>query len=525
MPSFLRQVQQGFIAFCAFVFLFLFSGSVFSGEQSGTLTIGVTTRLAQINPFFTYHTFSANILDIVYDQLINIDSKNNVTPNIAYKWEILDEQRRWVFYISEDVYFHDGKQLTANDVKKSFQVLLDSEKSIPLSDVLKNIEYIKIESKFKVSFYLKQSDRAFPFAVRMINIAPSHLFDKEGNPISVEYYKNPIGSGAFKVSGFEEKQVRLVAYKKYFSKPPILKEVLVRVFENDQETLSEYIKGNLDIVLSATTENFSVVKNIPHSSFFPYKNSFLYSVFLNTNDKNLKSSKVRQALNFAVNGKLILSKLSSEDSRSAGSIVSPNSTFFSNEIKSYPYRPKEAYSLLAEEGWVLDSETNLLKKSDKFLEISILVSKSDDLSNQIARFVERDLRNLGVKVSVKSKSIKDLTKQVFLLKDFQGAIFHYAYTIELVYDQIFWINPEKSPYNFTRYSNTQAHYHLRETRRAVSNQMAKENYAKFQKVLNEDPPAIYLFWKDTPLLVHKRVKGLKSRPLLLFGSLNEVYID
>ncbi|MEH7223353.1 ABC transporter substrate-binding protein [Bacillus sp. JJ1566] len=153
----------------------------------------------------------------IFDRLVEYEpSTNQLKPSIAHFWESNDG-RNWSFYLQKGIRFHHGRELTAHDVKATFE-------RFPVNDVLlENIDSIKVISKTLIQFQLRTIDYLFPHYLSSMktSIVPIELVKTN----EMNFRKMPIGSGPYQLTCHDEEMVRLEVFTDYFNRRPWLDKI------------------------------------------------------------------------------------------------------------------------------------------------------------------------------------------------------------------------------------------------------------------------------------------------------------
>lgn len=148
------------------------------GRYGGQLRIGALSDPRTFNPLLARETSSTQVLRWLFEGLVEVDSfTGEPAPALAHRWERSEDGLEWIFYLREGVRWHDGVELTADDVVFTFDLIYDE--SIPTStrDVLtingQPLRYEKID-RYTVKFTLPE-----PFAPLLYQLAteilPRHI--------------------------------------------------------------------------------------------------------------------------------------------------------------------------------------------------------------------------------------------------------------------------------------------------------------------------------------------------------------
>lgn len=495
-----------------------------SPKYNGKIIIGIPFKLSEINPFTTSETISGNILDVVYDTLIKTNSEYKIMPRIATRWDVSKDQLIWKFYLNDKVYFHDMVPLTSKDVKFTLDVIKKIHHSV-YSSGAENIDNITIEGPDKIIIKLKKPDQSFPVFLSYVYIAPSHLFDKDGKPKSKSIQKIPIGSGPFFIKSISPIKAELSAFNNYYDGKPYLDEIVFKVYKNDRIIISKLLSGEVDIKVFFNLKYLEAIKNIPYLKIIPYQNQHLFMIFLNLKNPLFKTKSIRQALNYSINKSVMIKKLFKNKGQIASSVVSPKSFLINSALKPYEYEPKLALELFNKAGWNWNQENNTLTKSEKEFKFSVLIPEGSSLSEKVLNLVREDLTQLGIQIEANTLPMPAMMEKVFVKKDFDSAIFPYNSVYSIYFDYLFWKYHNERDFNFTTYQNTEVDRSLEQAKYALTLEVSQKAYDKFQEIIHDDPPMIYLFWKDMPIIVNKRVHGLNVDPFFYYADMYKVWVD
>ena len=298
----------------------------------------------------------------IFGGLVTLDLDLNVVPDIAERWEISDDGRVYTFFLRDDVVFHNGRRVTAEDVKYSFERAADPANFSPtVLDYLGDIvgvrdkfnsraddisgvrvidEYtIRIELEKPISYFLQQLTYTVAFVVDREQIER----DPDG------WTRNPNGTGPFRLKVWRPlEEIILIPNNRYHLGPPKLDEIefslgggsLLTRFENDEIHVAGVPGPELAGVLSG--EN-------PLADFYrPVPQLALYYIAMNVNEAPFDDPLVRQAFALASNRKAINEVLFYDAWSVADGILPPTLPGYgADAATSYPYDPDRAAELLA----------------------------------------------------------------------------------------------------------------------------------------------------------------------------------
>lgn len=491
-----------------------------AGPLSGApLVIGFPYSVGEINPFITSSSSSANLVELVYDPLVNLDEAFELKPHLAQSWTVSADGLVWTFRLAPGVKFHDGTPLTAADVAFTFEVHLNAMKTSPAARISANISSVAARGEDEVIFILKRPDRIFNTFLRSIFIVPKKNFTLSGQP--QDPAATPVGSGAYRVAAQSPDKVLFTANADYFLGAPALDGITVRSYANVQILLAQLIAGEVDLEIFSDFHYQDTVRNVPYLKSLPYENQLLFAVFFNLRRPKFASPAVRQALNLAVDKNSLMARLQGDGGSVAAGLLSPRHPFYNSQIQPYEYEPKLAQNMLIENGYVLNPKTGFLERGGKPFSFTILCAAKSPLVEKALLHVAADLEKIGVKTVIEALTMSELLQRVFAAKDFEAALFPYSNTNGLEIDAYLWSGDDESA-NFTGYHDAKAGEFLAAARYTLSAAESLANYHEYQKILSDNPPAIYLFWQDLGLVVNERVTNLSPKPFNLFLEMKNV---
>lgn len=498
-----------------------------SSEDKSTgdiLIIPEHQKLAVINPLITSTTLSSRLSDVIFDGLIQLNERFEVKPRLAQSWEKSEDGRIWTFHLVQGVKFHDGVELTAEDVAFTLEKIRDPQTGSPFISFFRDIESIRVEDRHTLQIVLEKPLPSFLEALdtSISGILPKHLLEKE-EISTTTFNQHPIGTGPFKLTSWSETETLLKANEDYFLGRPYLDQIRVIVYPNREAAWSKLMAGEADFSYSLSPDNFNVLKQVPSFKFHSVPLSFYYIIAFNLKEAVFRDQRVRQALNFAVNKEEILRNILRGQGQVAAGTIYPGSWAFNPKIKPYPYNPKQALVLFKEAGWTDHDGDHFLDKDGKPFEFTVHVNKGDDLKHKALVVVQQQLLDIGVIIKVKLFGADDLG---FLFeRNFQAHFPEIMARGDPDFNYKYWHSSQiKEGFNVSSYQNAKVDRFLEEGRTEFDQERRKAIYLEFQKEILQDPPGIFLFWTNYLVGVHERFKGVKISPVGPFANIREWYV-
>lgn len=444
--------------------------------------------------------FYRNLNHFFYDSVLDITSQNGVQPVLAKKI-VFDEKRGgWLVTLHENVSFHDGSVMTAADVLATLNCLWTLEKkSADNLGLFAGVDGFQIIDKYNVLVKTKTLTRQPPLAL-VIEITRADQTKCAGYNDKVS---RSVGSGPYELERWDKSEIVLKRNVHYWLGAPKIERLSFRSYVDKREAWAAVIKGDLDLFFDANQDTALLTDNVPHLKNTSYPSGFFYMFMFNMKNPRLLDKRVRQALNLAINRQQIVTNiLGNQGSLSSGVLNAKSSPIKIKEIPAYEYDPHKALELFKQAGYVLNSRKNVLEKNGvalKFLAIGML---GDNESSRLMRELELQLMEIGVSLNIEMFTPDEMMGRVFQRQaDIYQLYSRTYYNADLLYN--YWsgdINKSVFPY-------------FNPTMTKTFNEFFKQPYANeaeflnmFQKLLYEEPPGIFLYWKNRSITIHRRVQ-------------------
>lgn len=449
-----------------------------------------------LDPRVGIDAFSERIDDLIFDDLLTRDEHFNVQPGLAERWEVPDPLT-YIFHLHHGVRFHDGRPLTARDVKWTFDTLLQGKILSTKAAAYKWVDHIEASDDFTVVFHLKE-----PFAPLLWNLSDGAMgIVPYGS--GDEMTRHPIGSGPFRfVSAEADKEVILERNGDYWGQKAKLPRVRFEVVPDVNTRALELRKGSADVEVNALTVDMVLtLEHDPKLGVLRGPGSVLAYLAFNTRDPILKNVLVRQAIAYAIDRRPMLQYLMRDFARPADSILPPESWACDKDVAHYEHDPERAKQLLQQAGF---PELNGVR-----FHLTMKTS-TDENTRLLAAVLQQQLRQVGIVLDIRSFEFatffSDITKgafQMYSLRWIGGNedpdIFEYAF------------HSRKFPPNGANrsfYSNPELDELIDRGRSSLDEQRRKIIYQQVQRIVARDLPYVNLWYWDNVVVHSKRVRGM-----------------
>ena len=474
----------------------------------GSLTEGIIGTPRFINPVLASSDADRDMTALVYSGLMRPDNNGRLINDLAEKYEISEDALVYTFALKPDLVWQDGEPITAEDIIFTIEKIKDPSMKSPKRGGWEGVSAEKIDDK-TIKFSLKK--QYVPFIENTtIGILPRHIWGimSSDQIASSEMNIKPIGSGPYEISDIKRNSVgiissyELIANKKFALGKPNIKKITIRFYSSEKEMVSSYQNGEIEAINAINPQELEKIKtnNNIQSPYLPR----IFGLFLNQNNaKVLTKKEIRQALDMSVDRKKII------DSILKGFGVEifgplPHVVFGSIQKNEADQGSSEkAKELLDKNGWKINPADNILEKKigKETLKFSFSISTSDSPElKETANMLKAMWEEIGAKVDVKIYESGDLSQNIIRPRKYDSLLF--GEVAGRVPDPFaFWHSSQRNDpgLNVALYANIKTDKILEEARTTENETARFEKYEEFQKEIEKDIPAIFLF---SPKLIY-----------------------
>lgn len=485
--------------------------------QGGTYTEGIIGEPSHINPVLSQVSEAdADLVQLVYSGLFSYDDQGKIRTNVAERSEILDDGKKYVVFLRRGVMWHDGRELTADDVLFTVRTIQDPAYRSPLRANWQGVDVSK-EDDYRVVFTLKKAYFDFPENLT-VGILPKHLW--EG--VSPERFAladlnlSPVGSGPFRIEGFKKDSsgailsYELRAFPSYFEGAPFIQKVILYFYRSEDELLSAYNRREVLGMSNVSPEKLSSISEKKDTVTRQLKQPRVFAVFLNEKKSvPLADVRVRRALAFATNRDAIAKEVLGGYGAPAFSVFSPEMDAYSGAGEAYRYQPDEAVKILEEAGWKLNAE-GVREKEGARLEFEISTPNWPEIV-RTAKLLTEEWNTIGVRVSVRVLENVSDAQRTIRSREYAALLYGLAMTFEPD-PYSFWHSEQNGEFehNFSLFSDKRADELLSNARETLDAGTRIDMYREFQNILADKMPAVFLYSPTYLYTTNSAVRGFSA---------------
>ncbi|MFH1379118.1 MAG: ABC transporter substrate-binding protein [bacterium] len=466
-----------------------------SGQYGGTLIWGVAHKPTIINPILTTTGVSKNILDLVLNKLIRINSQDEIIPDLAESWNISSDGLVYTFYLRKGIRFHDGVECTAEDVKFTFDAIMNKKTGSPF--VISNFEIVdsvSVEDTHTLKITLKNPCIYFLYNL-FIEICPKHIL-KNADLKTCKFNFHPIGTGPFKFKEWTHNNQIILEYNPdYYEGRPYLDRIIIKTYPTSKDTWSALMREEVDFVLFLERRDYDVLKNDASFKTFSILWDWYYAIQYNLDDPVLKDIKVREAIAHGIDRKQIIKKSADGYGLECNGPFYPDSEGFNPLIKPITYDPEKSLQMLKNSGWKDNDNNGILEKQGKELRINLLVDSRNEIFTKIAMIIRQQLQEIGIKLELILYDNYEILTKEFIEENKPQAhlrLFLAGNPAIIVED---WSSKEPKMFDKLWTYNNKIVDSLFKSAETVHNKDKREHiYKKIHQIIYKDQPACFIYF-------------------------------
>lgn len=354
------------------------------GDSAGNLIVAIAGEPDQLDPQKTSSYFSFEVLENVFDTLVEPDANLEMRPALAESWEVTPDQLTWTFHLRNGVTFHDGSPLRADDVVYSYRRIIDEKLSNV--DKFSAVADVSAPNEDTVVIRVKQPT---PNLLTNLGGFKGMAIVSRANVESGQIARHPVGTGPFAfVAQRSGDSITLAANADYWGGAPKVPGVTFQFISEPSTALSALQAGEIDWTDSIPTQRVAQLAGDDsiHLAVTP-SNDYWY-LALNEARQPWNDVRVRRAIAYAIDRDAIVAA-TSYGTAVANQLAIPEGNPWYIHYDPYRYDIEEAKRLLAEAG---NAPTNM----------DMLVTSEYPETVTAAQVIADNLKPLGITVNIRT---------------------------------------------------------------------------------------------------------------------------
>lgn len=498
-------------------------------DRGNVLTVATDSLKGKFNPILADDVYDMWVADAVFDGLIGSNPSGEVTTDgVAKSWEVSEDKLTYTFKLKEGVKFHDGEEMTSEDVEFTYLAIADPDyagsRGPAVADIVgvdayrngeaDTVEGIKVIDDYTISFTIKEPNvkkiRDFSYG-----IMPKHYYAFETWDEFTALNRKPVGTGVMKFKSFEVGQYcELETNPDYFKGAAKIDGVVIKMVPSETQPAA-VASGDVDLANpSGNIENYETMVDTGIADVQEFLgNSYRYVGFNLRLDK-FADKRVRQALAYGLNMDEYIETQWEGFAQACDSPISPISWAApdASTLNKYDYNPEKAQELLAEAGWVKNDEGKLMKDGEQFT-IEWTTYKESEWPINLIAVAENNWGELGIDVKSNVMEFNAVVTQVYDEQDFEVYNMGWSLAVDPDPYAIFHSDNDKlGGFNSIGFHNDRADEIIEMGRKEYDQAVRAELYQEWAQLANEELPYMFVSIGTVTWGVNDRVNNMELGP-------------
>ena len=478
--------------------------------EGNAIVVAMANAPINLDPRVAADEASQKANQLLYNTLVRIDDDLRIVPELAESLEQPDPLT-YVAVLRRGVLFHDGRELTAEDVVYTFGSFLDPAFRGRAGAYRQLLASVHARDRYTVEFRLKEPFGSFP-----VNLVMGIVRAGSGDANA----RQPIGTGPYKLRTFvQDDRLVLDPFDRYFGGPPANDGIVLKVVPDDTMRGLELRKGTVDLVVNDLAPD--IVWQLRQEGRLQVTSSagsdYAY-IGLNLRDPVLQHLDVRRAIGHAIDREAIVKYLRRGFATVAVGILPPMSWAFEPDVVQFQHDPHRARQLLDAAGFPDPDGEGPLPRFHLTLKTSTV-----EMYRVQAAAIQHDLARVGIALEIRSseflKLLDDVVRGNFQLyqaqfvgvtdPDMLRRVFHSAQMPPAGLNRVLYEDPEVDQL-------------IESAARTVDDEDRRAMYVRAQRLIAEDVPYISLWYKTNIAVFQPGIRGVRLSPIADFTFLKDV---
>lgn len=363
------------------------TGGEDAGPARDSITISLATELQTLDTYAMQNIVTNEVLCNIYETLLTLNDEGEAAPNVAESWEWDQDALKYTFKIKQGIKFHDGSELTANDVAFSFSLMCNEYASYQ-SAVANQVKDINVVDDYTVEVTLNNQSATFLYYCAIyVKMYCEAAYTANGG-----FVDTIVSCGPYKLVKYDSSVgAELELFEDYFGEiKPSIQKAYFNIIPDPNTQVVALENGELDVSRDFPASAITSIKGNENLDIYSHECGMIFFMMFNQRETGLepfRNVKVRQAINYALDKESMIIVAEEGLATVANSIANKNMFGYSEAIPYYIYDVDKAKALMAEAGY-----------PDGF-EIDTIYTR-DGKSKKVAEIAMENLKAIGITTTV-----------------------------------------------------------------------------------------------------------------------------
>ena len=470
-------------------------------QSGGSTLVYGSGDYTRINPAMDEH---GEINVLLFDGLTDHDGDGQVIPRLAERWDYDPNTLTYTFYLAQGVTWHDGQPFTAEDVKFTYEAIMDPDNGSENAPNYEDVTDITVIDDHTVSFTLSAVNTAFLEYMTMA-ILPQHLLEGENMQTS-DFFRAPVGTGPYKLESWDVGQsITLVKNPDYFAGAANIDTIVFKIVTDSNAKAMQLQTGELDLAQVTPKDAASFEGKAGYTAYDMTTSDYRGILYNFNNTYWQENADLIPAISCAIDRQAIVDAVLLGRGEVAYSPLQRN-IYNDPDVERWDYDPARAEQLLTEAGCTKDSE-GFWQRSGQRIGFTINASPDDQVRIDMAQAAAQQLRSIGldVQAAIPAEGIDWGGQECCIIG--WGSPFDAD-------DHTYKVFGTDKGANYSGYSNAQVDEALTKARQTDDPAERAAAYAEFQQALAAAPAYTFFCYIDAIYVAADKIQGITPDTVL-----------
>ncbi|WP_343711964.1 ABC transporter substrate-binding protein [Inquilinus sp.] len=456
------------------------------------LTVDLVNEPSSLDPQLQWNPDSYYVYRNIFDNLVTRDDKGEIVPQVATAWKYLSDTEI-EFQIRDDITFHDGQKLTAEDVAYSIRRITDPKFASPQLGQFNKITGAEATGPTTVRV---KTDGPYPALLAQLvklSVVPKHVVEAVGNDA---FNLKPVGSGPYKFESWQRGvAVTLTRNDAYWGTKGPFQTAVFRAVPDAATRVADLQSGTADLVVTLDSDLAAQIQGSDKVKPLVVLTERVAYLRLNPMNPPFNNLKLRQAVAYAIDKQGLTEGILGGYDKPVAELLTPAHVGWTEGIEGFPYDPEKAKALVAEAGDAAKVEAEL--------------STAPVYDQRIVQAVQQQLTEVGINVKITMTDMASYLKRS-QGKPQEGASITFGRWSCACQDADGVLFPLlHSSSGWSNYRNAEVDKLLVEARSTLDQAVRLDRYAKVNEIVAAEVPALPLY---QAAIIYGAAKGLNWQP-------------
>lgn len=452
------------------------SGSGGGDSSGGDIVVAISAEPDQLDPHKSTAYASFQVLENVYDTLVQPNEELEMEPALAESWETSEDQLTWTFKLQEGVTFHDGEDFTADDVVYSYERIIDEELSNAYR--FESVKSVRAVDDNTVEITVK---RPTPNLLALIGGFKGMAIVSEQNVKTGDIGRNPVGTGPFMLEEYTSgDSITLTANEDYWGGAPELSSVQYTFVSEPTVALANLQSGEVQWTDNLPPQQVETLESDDTVEIGIVPSNDYWYFATNQAREPFDDPRVRQALAYGIDREDI-TEAAKFGLATVNQTAIPETSQWYYDYAPYSYDPDRAEQLLQEAG-VED------------LSIDLMVTNEYPETIQAAQVMASQYADIGVDLKIRTEDFATWLDEQSK-GNFDMFLLGWLGNID-PQDFYYGQHHSEGANNYQKYSNPEVDRLLDQAGEETDEAARKELYDQAVKIIVDEASYTYLYNPD-----------------------------